>query len=423
MNGLPHIATRLFNTPLLIHRAKLDAILTVLGNRVGWPEQHLQVAPENPTAPEAKPPTLSEGGIAVIPIHGTLVRRALLIEAVSGLTSYQMIQRQLVEAMADPAVLGIVLDIDSSGGEAGGVFELAEQIRLTSRSKLIWAVVNDQAFSAAYALAAAADEVVITRTGGVGSIGVIAMHTDQSRKDEQDGYRFTAVYAGRHKNDLSPHAPLSDEAHNTLQTEVNRLYDLFTESVATHRGLAIDKVRATEARVYFGADAVDIGLADRVGTLSDAVTAMRTTLSIKPSMTPFITPTQETLTMEKNQTEPVAAKETATPTAEAPAGPPLDAPQDPALDAALQAARAEERAEIQAIAELCTIAGRPQLAGDFIARGIKQDEARKALLELRATGPEIASHLAPDAEYGASNADPDHNPLMRIVRKHIGGEV
>ena len=62
MNGLPHIATRLFNTPLLIHRAKLDAILTVLGNRVGWPEQHLQVAPENPTAPEAKPPTLSEGG-------------------------------------------------------------------------------------------------------------------------------------------------------------------------------------------------------------------------------------------------------------------------------------------------------------------------------------------------------------------------
>ena len=127
--------------------------------------------------------------------------------------------------------------------------------------------------------------------------------------------------------------------------------------------------------------------------------------------------------MEKNQTEPVAAKETATPTAEAPAGPPLDAPQDPALDAALQAARAEERAEIQAIAELCTIAGRPQLAGDFIARGIKQDEARKALLELRATGPEIASHLAPDAEYGASNADPDHNPLMRIVRKHIGGEV
>ena len=423
MSVLPHIATRLFNTPLLIQRAKLDAILAVLGNRVGWPEQHLQVAPESPTAPEAKPLALSEGGIAVIPIHGTLVRRALPIEAVSGLTSYQMIQRQLVEAMADSATLGIVLDIDSPGGEAGGVFELAEQIRLTSRSKPIWAVVNDQAFSAAYALAAATDEIVITRTGGVGSIGVIAMHTDQSRKDEQDGYRFTAVYAGRHKNDLSPHAPLSDEAHNTLQTEVNRLYDLFTKSVATHRGLAIDKVRATEARVYFGDDAVDIGLADRVGTLSGAVTAMRTTLSITPSMTPFITTTQETLTMEKTHTEPVAARETASPTAEAPTSPSSDVQQNPALDAALQAARAEERAEIQAIAELCTIAGHPQLASDFIARGIKQNEARKALLELRATGPEIASHLVPDAEYGASNADPDHNPLMRIVRKHIGGEV
>ena len=127
--------------------------------------------------------------------------------------------------------------------------------------------------------------------------------------------------------------------------------------------------------------------------------------------------------MEKTHTEPVAARETASPTAEAPTSPLSDVQQNPALDAALQAARAEERAEIQAIAELCTIAGRPQLASDFIARGIKQDEARTTLLELRASGPEIASHLSPDAGQGASNADPDHNPLMRIVRKHIGGEV
>ncbi|MBX2807846.1 MAG: S49 family peptidase [Cellvibrionaceae bacterium] len=418
MKILPHIATRLFNTPLLIHRAKLDTILTVLGNRVGWPEQYLQTAPDNP-AVSAEPPILSEGGLAVIPIHGTLVRRALAIEAVSGLTSYQMIQRQLLEAMADPGVLGIVLDIDSPGGEAGGIFELAEQIRSASRSKPIWAVVNDQAFSAAYALAAAADEIVITSTGGVGSIGVIAMHADQSRKDEQDGYRFTAVYAGRHKNDLSPHAPLSEEAHSTLQTEVNRLYGLFTESVATHRDLTIDEVRATEARVYFGDDAVDIGLADRVGTLSDALMAMRTTLSITPS----ITRTQETLTMEKTHTDPVAAKQPATPTVEASTNLVSDTQQDSelTLSAALQAARTEERAEIQAIAELCTIAGRPQLASDFIARGLQQAEARKALLELRASGPEIASHLSPDTECGTSNADPDQNPLMRIVRQQIGG--
>ena len=132
------------------------------------------------------------------------------------------------------------------------MFELADRIRAATREKPVWAVANDRAFSAAYALAAAADEVFVTRTGGVGSIGVIAMHADQSRKDEQDGYRFTAIYAGQHKNDFSPHAPLSDDARAALQAEVDRLYGIFTESVATHRGLTVEAVRGTEARLYFG---------------------------------------------------------------------------------------------------------------------------------------------------------------------------
>jgi signal peptide peptidase SppA len=409
MNALPHIAARLFNTPLLIHRAKLDAILAVLGPRVGWPKIEGAI----PIPASQTPPSAKQGGIAVIPIHGTLVRRALALEAASGLTSYLEIERQIAQAMADTAIAGIVLDIDSPGGEAGGVFELAERIRSAGRDKPLWAVVNDQAFSAAYALAAAADEVIVTRTGGVGSIGVIAMHTDQSRKDDQEGIAFTAIFAGSHKNDFSPHAPLSEDARDLLQSEVNRLYGLFTESVATHRGLAVDKVRSTEARLYFGGDALTAGLADRVGTLSDAIAAMRTELSL--------TPTQEIPTMEHHDPEPVAAIDTATPVSQATPAPSQAAQDTETFDRALQAARAEERAEIQAIAELCAIAGRPQLASDFIARGMDQDEARHALLEMRATGPEIASHLAPDAERGASHADPDHNPLMRIVRKQIGG--
>lgn len=409
MNLLPHIASRLFNTPLLIHRAKLDAILAVLGPRVGWPK----IEGDVPIPASEKTPSTKQDGIAVIPIHGTLVRRALALEAASGFTSYQEIERQITQAIADPTVAGIVLDIDSPGGEAGGVFELAEQIRSVNRAKPIWAVANDQAFSAAYALAAAADEIFVTRTGGVGSIGVIAMHADHSRKDDQDGYRFTAIYAGSHKNDFSPHAPLSDDARDVLQTEINRLYGLFTESVATHRGLSVNEVRATEARLYFGGEAVAAGLADRVGSLSDAIAAMHTEF--------LLTPTQETLTMEHHDPEPVAAIDAAVPVTETSTEQSAEVQDTEAFDAALQAARAAERAEIQAIAELCAIAGRPQLASDFIARGMNQSEARQVLLEMRAAGPEIASHLAPDTERGASHDDPDHNPLMRIVRKQIGG--
>ena len=180
---LPHLAARIIGTPLLIAPEKLEIILAVLGDRIGWPESGLKRQPFEPAS--RRPSSLQQGDIAVIPIHGTLVRRALELEAASGLASYQEIGAQIDRAVADPVVAGIVLDIDSPGGEAGGVFELAERIRAATTTKPVWAVANDQAFSAAYALAAASEEVFVTRTGGVGSIGVIAMHADQSRKDEQ----------------------------------------------------------------------------------------------------------------------------------------------------------------------------------------------------------------------------------------------
>jgi ClpP class serine protease len=133
-------------------------------------------------------------------------------------------------------VRAILLDVDSPGGETGGVFDLADRIRAASRVKPVWAVANDMAFSAAYALASAAERVFVSRTSGVGSIGVIALHADQSAKDEQDGVRYTTVFAGARKNDLNPHAPLSDEAFAGLEAEVNRVYDLFVGTVAQHRG-------------------------------------------------------------------------------------------------------------------------------------------------------------------------------------------
>ena len=98
------------------------------------------------------------------------------------------------------------------------MFDLADRIRAASQIKPVWAVVNDMAFSAAYALASAASRVFVSRTGGVGSIGVIAMHVDQSKKDEQDGIRYTAVFAGERKNDLNPHAPISSEAVSAFKT-------------------------------------------------------------------------------------------------------------------------------------------------------------------------------------------------------------
>ena len=253
---LPHLAARLFGTPLLIHQPKLEIILSVLGPRIGLPEQ----VGQGGYARSERPVSESPSGIAVIPIHGSLVRRTSGLEADSGLTSYQSIQQMLEMARDDSAVDALLLDIDSPGGESSGVFDLADKIRTIGLQKPIWAVANDMAFSAAYAMASAAQKVYVSRTGGVGSIGVIAMHVDQSVKDAQEGLHYTAVYAGSRKNDLSPHGPMTTEAQRFLQGEVDRVYGLFVDSVARYRGLSSNAVRDTEAGVFFGKDAVRAGL-------------------------------------------------------------------------------------------------------------------------------------------------------------------
>jgi signal peptide peptidase SppA len=247
----------------------------VLGPRIGLPDLEAAVPAVMPASPEVAAPP----GIAVIPIHGTLVRRTLGLEAASGLMSYGEIGTRLDAALADPAVFGILLDVDSPGGEAGGVFELAERIRAADAVKPVWAIAADSAFSAAYAIACAASHLAVTRTGGVGSVGVIAMHVDQSVRDAQQGYRYTAITAGRHKNDFSPHEPLDHEALVRLQAEVDRLYGLFVGPVAAMRGLDPDAVRATEAGLFFGEEAIASGLADAVASRDQLLAVFATFLN------------------------------------------------------------------------------------------------------------------------------------------------
>ena len=305
---LPHLAARLFGTPLLIHQPKLEVILSVLGPRLGLPER----AGQGGYARSERPVSESPSGIAVIPIHGSLVRRTSGLEADSGLTSYQSVQQMLEMARDDSAVDALLLDIDSPGGESSGVFDLADKIRTIGLQKPVWAVANDMAFSAAYALASAAQKVYVSRTGGVGSIGVIAMHVDQSVKDAQDGLHYTAVYAGSRKNDLSPHGPMTTEAQRFLQGEVDRVYGLFVDTVARYRNLSSKVIRDTEAGLFFGKDAVRAGLADAVGTLDDALLALTEslapTLSVPTRGNTMARPPKPTLDMTAN-TDPAPDSE------------------------------------------------------------------------------------------------------------------
>lgn len=411
---LPHIAARLYGTPLLINRAKLDVIMSVLGNRIGGSDINM-VAP----LPARRDQPTSSSGIAVIPVQGTLVKRTLGLEAASGLTSYGEIQTLLAAAVSDPSVRGILLDVDSPGGETGGVFELAEFVRRAAMVKPIWAIANDSAFSAAYAIGSAASRLIITRTGGVGSIGVIALHVDQSVADSQNGLSYTAITAGARKGDYSPHEPLSSEAQARLQAEVNRLYDLFVTHVATMRAVSEDMVRATEAGLYFGPEAIQAGLADSVMSFDKVLTEFNTFLTPQGrSRSPARAQSQvdcATHHKEINMLENHEAPDEQTHERD----PNIEAISTQESTTTITDIREEVRRETQAIAELCLIAGYPAKAAEFIAQGLNEAQVRQLLLTMKASqqSAEILSTIDTDKAAAPESPSSNNNPLIAAVKK------
>lgn len=273
--GLPHIAARIFNTPLLMAPDKLQAVLWALSQR-------MDIAVEAPGDPGVMRPAaavgrwetrdntrgsgmLIDGGVGILPITGSLVHRGTWIGTSSGLQSYDGIAQQLRMAADDERIKAVLLDLNSYGGEAGGVADLAAEIRDLSALKPVRALINDAAASAGYWLASAAQDISITETGIAGSIGVVLTHQDISAAAEKAGVKITQIHAGANKLLGSPFRALSDADMAQLQDSVDQLYSLFVSRVDAYRGGRSD-ARATEARIYRGQAAVDAGLADRVTT-------------------------------------------------------------------------------------------------------------------------------------------------------------
>ena len=279
MTMLPRIASRLFNTPLLIQPDIALAIAGNLSERFGIdmagrdPAVHLSPEARSSDRSEAddEAPYTIHDGIATIAIQGELINRGSWISSVSGLVSYEQLCVCLRQAEADPNVSGILLDIDSPGGEAAGAMEAAAVIRDVAGTKPVKAFVNSLAASAGYALAAGAADITVTPSSTVGSIGVVMMHVDRSEALGKAGLKPTLIHAGAYKVDGHPIQPLDDDVRSRLQARIDASYDLFVASVASHRPMTDAAIRGTEAGVFMGEAAVKVGLADRVGTREDVL--------------------------------------------------------------------------------------------------------------------------------------------------------
>jgi len=214
-----------------------------------------------------------KNGVLTIPVHGVLMNK-FSMKFGNFATGYQYIERAFERGMDDDDVDMIAFDIDSPGGEVAGNFELVEKIVAERGAKPMRAFANDHAYSAAYSIATASDSITMARSGGVGSVGVITMHIDQSARLDSMGIKVTFIYAGEHKKDGNPYEALPDSVKDRIQDRIDRIYGEFVGLVANNRGMEEQAVRDTEALTFDASNAVEVGFADRIGDMQKELAAL-----------------------------------------------------------------------------------------------------------------------------------------------------
>lgn len=228
-----------------------------------------------PLAHEQQDYSLEPGGVALLRLSGVMSPKANLFMRVSGGISTQLASRQLESAAADPRVRGIVVALDTPGGNVVGVPEFADTMRWAAGQKPLVVHTDNQLCSAGYWVGSAANAVYIS--GPVVTVGSIGVVVDREY-DPQSRYRTESITAGRYKRLAQHDAPLSDEARAVVQADVDYVYTLFVDAVAAHRGATAEEVleHMADGRVFRGRQALDAGLVDGVSTLDGLLQAMAT---------------------------------------------------------------------------------------------------------------------------------------------------
>ncbi len=377
------ILQHIINTPLMIKPSVLEVILSGgLEIQAGYGLSERSQAQNN----------YSGGTTAVIPVYGVLSYRNVdIFDMLFGeVTTYTQIRDWFQAALDNPDVEKVIMDIDSPGDEVAGVFDLTDFIYEARGKKPIYAIANEDAYSAAYAIASAADEIYLSRTAGVGSIGVIAVHVEFEKMFEKQGIKHTAIYAGERKNDFSPYSKLTAEAFKIAEKNVNETYNLFVNTVARNRGLSETAVKGTEAAIFMGNDAVKAGLADAVMPWDQAIKKITSknkgelTMSLKTDLEKLFAATSKEEITEVLASFGYVPKDVGTINTEA-----------------------------KEIVDLCALVNMPEMAQGLIEKGLSIDDARKQILNEKARQSEQTEIRSTVSALGVG----EPNPLLADARK------
>jgi signal peptide peptidase SppA len=292
LRNLPHIASMAFNEPLLLEPAYARVFFCALAGQLGITRltdtvSGVTLGAEQMAEPlalfgddedmEPKPARSYQvtNGIAVLPVSGALVSKTRALQPYSGMTGYNGIIARLQQAISDPGVDGILLDMDTPGGMVAGAFDCADIIARMRDIKPIWALANDMNCSAGQLIASAASRRLVTQTARTGSIGVMMAHSNYGAALKTSGVEVTLIYSGEHKVDGNPYEKLPKEVRADFQARIDATRQMFAEKVAGYTGMSVQAVLDTEAAVFSGQESVDNGLAEQLVNNMDALNVMR----------------------------------------------------------------------------------------------------------------------------------------------------
>lgn len=398
----PNLWGQLFNVPLMLHTPVAETFASMflkmieegsLGtqalNVVAMLPKQESFADNIATSRYAsKRYTVTDSGVGVLPVYGVMVQRGGQISPdCSEMTSYQRLGATFAAMMSDADVRGILLEIDSPGGQVAGNFELANAIAAAT-GKPVWAHANEIAFSGGYSLAASAERLFAPMAGMVGSVGVIMQHVDQSAKDAKAGVVYTTIKAGANKDMLNPHHALSKADQAWAQGSVDRARDMFAQIVATGRSIDLKTVLDTEAGLLAAPDAKQIGFIDDIATFAETLAAFEERLSVGTSFvfTPAGSAAAQLPPTHSLQENPMSGKDpAATPSAAAAPAAPAPAPVVPAVAATAPATDAvDQKARIKAITGSEEANGRQDMANHL---AFETDMSADAAKKLMSTAP------------------------------------
>ena len=214
---------------------------------------------------------VAEENVAVIVAVGTILDGSHSPGTIGGDSTAALLRR----ALKDDSVKAVVLRIDSPGGSVFASEIIAHEIlTLQAAGKPVVASMSSVAASGGYWISVVADKIMASKATITGSIGVFAMLPTYQRSLRAVGIASDGVGTTPWSGQLRADRAMSSDAKQLIQLIVDNTYDDFISGVADRRDMDKDAVDLIgQGQVWTGADALENGLIDEIGTFEDAISS------------------------------------------------------------------------------------------------------------------------------------------------------